>query len=204
MSAYNASSPDAAPSLARAMAIIQRSAVSMQAMIRDLLDVAGMRLGRRPPLQPQAASLGQTCELVLAELRAGHPKRSFEYEQAGDLDGHYDPERIGQALSNLLNNAVNHGDRDHPVRLRASGAEGGLRVEVANRGRTLGPAALRDIMDPARANRVPGSEGSSGLGLGLYIARGIAEAHGGSIEASSLDGTTTFALQLPRGPRPPA
>lgn len=200
MSAHTASTTDLQPSTARAMAIIQRSAVSMQGMIRDLLDVAGMRLGRRPPLRPQAASLDETCRAALTELRAAHPQRTFEYEAAGDLRGRYDPERIGQVLSNLLNNAVSHGERGQPVRLRVRGEEGdALRVEVENRGKTLTDADLSVIMDPAARKKLPGSEGSSGLGLGLYIARDIAEAHGGSVRASSTGGTTTFCLELPRG-----
>jgi signal transduction histidine kinase len=169
-------------------------------MIRDLLDVAGMRLGRRPPLRPQVANLDETCQAALMELRAAHPKRTFEYEAAGDLRGRYDPERIGQVLSNLLNNAVNHGERGQPVRLRVTGNEGSaLRVEVENRGKTLTASDLGAIMDPAARKKLTGSEGSSGLGLGLYIARDIAEAHGGSVRASSTGGTTTFCLELPRG-----
>lgn len=200
MSAHNVSSTESLPpSAARAMAIIQRGALSMQVMIRDLLDVAGTRLGRRMPLRQQSASLDDTCLAVLAELRAAHPRHVFEYEQTGNLKGTYDPERIGQVLSNLLNNAVNHGDRDRPIAVRASGDnDEELVVEVRNRGKTLTPGTLRAIMDPAARKQLPGNEGSSGLGLGIYIAREIAEAHGGSVNAASENGLTTFSLRLPR------
>ena len=202
MSAHTASTTtELQPSAARAMAIIQRSALSMQAMIRDLLDVAGMRLGRRAPLRTQGANLDDTCRATLAELRAAHPQRTFEYECSGDLAGRFDPERIGQVLSNLLNNAVNHGERSQAIRLRARGEDAEvLVVEVENQGKTLSPADLRAIMDPAARRKLSGSEGSSGLGLGLYIARDIAEAHGGSVRATSTAGTTTFCLELPRRP----
>ena len=206
MSAHTASVADLAPSTARAMAIIQRSAVSMQVMIRDLLDVAAMRLGRRAPLRKEPADLVETCQAAVTELRAAHPQRAFHFEHTGDLRGCYDAERIGQVLSNLLNNAVNHGNRGHPVRLRAQGEHASrIKVEVENHGSTLTPADLRAIMDPAARNHLRGGEGSSGLGLGLYIARDIVEAHGGSVHASSEAGITTFCLELPRGlPAAPA
>lgn len=170
----------------------------MQVMIRDLLDFAGSRLGRRMPLKLEPNSLEKTCNAALVELRAAHPRRTFEYEQSGDLHGRYDAERIGQVLSNLLNNAVNHGDSSQSVRMRARGESREVVVEVANRGETISPAALQAIMDPVTRMKLSGGEGSSGLGLGLYIAREIAEAHGGSVTARSQDGETTFAMRLPR------
>jgi signal transduction histidine kinase len=200
MSAHNAASSQPTPTSARAIAIIQRSAMTMQVMIRDLLDFAGSRLGRRMPLRPEPASLEQTCSAVLVELRAAHPRRTFEYEQSGDLKGHYDPERIAQVLSNLLNNAVNHGDASRSVRMSARGDGEELIVDVLNSGKTLSPAALQAMLDPVtRSMQVSASEGSSGLGLGLYIAREIADAHGGVVTAASRDGETTFSLRLPRG-----
>jgi signal transduction histidine kinase len=199
MSAHNASAYELSPTVGRAIAIIQRAAVSMQVMIRDLLDVAGARLGRGMPLAPKGTDLGETCQAVLSELRAAHPKRIFEFEQAGNLAGSYDPERIGQVLSNLLNNAVNHGDADRAISMRASGEDPeDLVVEVKNRGKTITADELRAIMDPSARKLLPGSERSSGLGLGLYIAREVAEAHGGSVKASSNDGITSFVLRIPR------
>jgi signal transduction histidine kinase len=200
MSAHNAASSQPTPTLARAITIIQRSAVTMQVMIRDLLDFAGSRLGRRMPLSPEPCSLEQTCSAVLVELRAAHPRRTFEYEQAGDLRGQYDPERVAQVLSNLLNNAVNHGDASKSVRMSARGEGDELVVDVANSGKTISPTALQAMLDPVSRMQLAGSEGSSGLGLGLYIAREIADAHGGSVAAASREGQTTFSLRLPRQP----
>lgn len=198
MSAHNAASLDIPEPAMRAVAAIQRSAKAMQVMIRDLLEFAGERLGRELPMRPEEASLIETCNGALAELMAAHPGRTFEFEYGSDLRGRFDPARIAQALSNLLNNAINHGDRDSPVVMRARAESRELVVEVVNKGETLSPQHLQVIMDPTARLHLPGSEGSSGLGLGLYIAQQVANAHGGSINAASQDGETRFTLRLPR------
>ena len=198
MSAHNVASLNPPETTVRAVAIIQRSAMTMQLMIRDLLDFAGSRLGREMPLRPESRNLDETCNVALTELMAAHPGHSFEFEKEGDLRGRYDPIRIGQVLSNLLNNAVNHGDPGHPVRMRACGSADELVVDVTNTGKTISPEVLQAIMDPVTRMHNEGGRGSSGLGLGLYIAREIAEAHGGSVTSASSEGTTRFSLHLPR------
>ena len=197
MSAHNIASYDLPERAMRAAAAIQRSAKSMQFMIRDLLDFAGARLGREMPMRPEDSSLIETCHSALAELMAAHPNRTFDFEHDGDLRGHFDPLRIGQALSNLLNNAVNHGEAGHPVNMRARAEPRELVVDVINKGKTLPRDALQAMMDPTSGLSLPGSEGSSGLGLGLYIAQQVAKAHGGSVTVASQDNETRFSLRLP-------
>jgi signal transduction histidine kinase len=150
------------------------------------------------PMRPEESSLIETCNAALAELMAAHPGRTFEFDYDGDLRGRFDPARIGQALSNLLNNAINHGDRDHPVTLRARAEPQHLVVDVTNKGKTIPPETLQALMDPVARAQLPASEGSSGLGLGLYIAQQVAKAHGGSVTAASQHKETQFSLRLPR------
>ena len=198
MSAHNAASCDLPEPATHSVATIQRSAKAMQVMIRDLLDFAGARLGREMPMRPEESSLIETCHTALAELMAAHPKRAFEFEHEGDLRGHFDPVRIGQALSNLLNNAINHGERGYPVNMRARAESQELVVDITNKGKTIPPETLQAIMDPIARVLIPGSDGSSGLSLGLYIAQQVAKAHGGSVTAASKDKQTRFSLRLPR------
>ena len=199
MSAHNAASHDLPEPAMRAIGAIQRSAKVMQLLIRDLLDFAGARLGREMPMRPEESSLVEACHAALAELMAAHPSRTFAFEHEGELRGYFDPMRIGQALSNLLNNAINHGESGHPVHLRARAELEDLVVDVTNRGRAIPPDALRAIMnDPIAGAHLPGSEDSSGLGLGLYIAQQVAKAHGGLVTAGSDNNETRFSLRLPR------
>src|SRR3954467_15167618 len=85
---------------------IDRSAVKMSGMIRDLLEYTRTRLGRAIPIAPAPASMEQICALAFDEIRAAHPERIFRLETSGELHGEFDPERLEQVLSNLLNNAV--------------------------------------------------------------------------------------------------
>lgn len=204
MSAHNVASHDIPEPAMRAVETIQRSGKQMQVLIRDLLDFAGTRLGREMPMRPEESSLIETCHAAMAELMASHPSRAFEFEHEGDLRGYFDPARIGQALSNLLNNAINHGESSHPVSLRARSEPQELVVDVTNIGKTIPPDALQAIMDdPIARVHLPGSEGSSGLGLGIYIAQQVAKAHGGSVTAESQDNETRFSLRLPKDQPPP-
>ena len=199
MSAHNLASTRLSPEQAeKAVATISRSALAMKNMIRDLLDFAGSRLGRSMPIRVEHSRLDAVCDLALNELMAIYPKRNFEFETHGDLNGEFDPGRVGQVLSNLLNNAVNHGESTQPVRMAARGEGEMLSVSVTNHGPPISPENLRNLFRQPQTTRNPPTPGSSGLGLGLYIAQEIAAAHAGSISAESDSKATTFTLSLPR------
>jgi signal transduction histidine kinase len=199
MSAHNLASTRLSPDQSeKAVATISRSAHARKNMIRDLLDFAGSRLGRSMPIRVEHGRLDAVCDLVLNEVMAIYPKRNFEFETEGDLDGEFDPGRVGQILSNLLNNAVNHGDGTQPVRMAARGDGDTLSVSVTNHGAPIPPENLQNLFRQPPATRQPPGPGSSGLGLGLYIAHEIAAAHAGSISAESGSEVTTFTLSLPR------
>ena len=109
-----------------------------------------------------------------------------------------DPARLRQVLTNLIENAVKYSPEGSPVEVRAAAVNGHVRVEVADHGSGIAPADQRLIFE--RFGRVYGTS-KPGTGLGLYIARAIAEAHGGTLEVSSEPGAgSTFTLDLPSRP----
>jgi len=186
---------------------ITRGAAKMGSMIRDLLEYTRTRLGRAIPISPQAVSMGHICNLALDEMRAAYPERAFRLETSGNLDGRFDGERLQQVLSNLLNNAVRHGDRNQPITLSARGATDKITVQVRNYGRPIPPDQLQVIFNPLV--QIPSAlvedDGgpSTSLGLGLYIAHEIVAMHGGTIVAeSSAEDGTVFSARLPRIPDP--
>lgn len=184
---------------------INRGAARMSAMIKDLLEYTRTRLGRAIPISPHAGSMEEICRLAYDEIRATYPERSFRLEISGDLLGHFDGERLHQVLSNLLNNAVQHGDRNQPITLSAHGDAEKVALHVKNRGRPIPVDQLQVIFNPLV--QIPSalvdedSSPSTSLGLGLYIAHEIITLHGGTIVAeSSQEAGTVFSAHLPRKP----
>jgi len=188
---------------------IDRSAARMASMIKDLLEYTRTRLGRAIPIAPEADSMEKICRIAVDEIRAAHPEREFQLDTKGALEGHFDRERFQQVLSNLLNNAVQHGARTHPITLSAHGEPDEITVQVKNLGRPIPPDQLVAIFNPLvqipleQADEDAGL--SSGLGLGLYIAHEIVAMHGGTLVAKSSDQEgTVFRASLPRTPTRPS
>jgi len=176
--------------------MVERGAHRIQHIVGDLLDLAREREGEGIPIEPKPTDLRAMCRQILDEVEAKGRDRTITFECDVDGVGAWDEHRILQAISNLTSNAVQHGTPGSPVRLRVTGNEQQLVVEVHNRG-TIPSAILPQIFEPFRSGRHYASRGG-GLGLGLFIARAIARAHGGGLEVDSSNGETTFRLVLPR------
>ncbi len=189
----------------QAAARLKRACRDMNRLITDLLEYTRTRLGAGIPVEQATCDLGPVCEAALEDVRAGNPDQQFVQHLSGDLQLAADAARLQQVLSNLLNNAVQHGDRKSPVSLSAAGNEEAVVLKVCNRGDAIAPDALQTMFEPlVRAPNVSaeGQERSrTSLGLGLFIVREIVLAHGGSIGVeSSADKGTVFTIHLPRRP----
>jgi signal transduction histidine kinase len=184
---------------------ISRSAANMTAMINDLLEYARTQLGGGIPLTLRQENLRDICQAALDDAQAGHPDCPFELHASGDLLGAFDSARLQQLFSNLLNNAAQYRADAHPVTITAWGDAQAVTVEVRNLGPVIPASSLQAIFDPlvqlsVEAGKQDGPPSSS-LGLGLFIAREITTAHGGSITAASSEHAgTVFAVELPRLP----
>ena len=173
-------------------------------MIRDLLEYTRTQLGKGIPVHTQLCSIEEICRDALDEVRAAHPQRQFELAIREDSQWRVDPARLRQALSNLLNNAVQHGDPAAPVSLSA-GVEGGaqLAIRVKNRGEPIAAESLQVIFDPlvqlSKKSASSSDRTSTSLGLGLFIAREVATGHHGTLDVSSdAANGTEFVLRIPR------
>ncbi|HVE83156.1 MAG TPA: MEDS domain-containing protein, partial [Myxococcales bacterium] len=171
----------------------------MAAMIGQLLDFTRARQGGLP-LERQVVDLHAVAEEVRAEVEAAHPGRQIQVRAEGDLRGRWDRARLAQALSNLISNAVQHGQPDAPVVVSLDGGSPhSVRAEVQNQG-VIPPELLPEIFKPFRGAEQPRSGASPGLGLGLYITEQVVRAHRGDIAvASSVGAGTLFTVWLPRG-----
>lgn len=186
------------PQLVRKLADrMQLGAERMSAMIEDLLDVARARLGGGISIARTDADLGAIVLKAAQEQQTAHPERVIEVEASIDLSGRWDANRLAQVASNLLGNAVRHGQPDGAIRVRVSTPSAQeVAFSVSNPGE-IPPALLSHLFDPFRGGERPAGR-TEGLGLGLYIVKQIIEAHEGRIDVSSADGTTTFTVRLPR------
>ena len=181
---------------------ISTSADAMGRMISDLLDYTRTRLGAGMPVSPDPMDLGELCRKLFEEYRAASPNRAICFQRDGDLKGDWDADRLRQAVSNLLGNAIQHGSENAPIHLKLDGDASDVVLVVHSGGPPIPPGELAKIFDPLvrgssaehpKVNR-PGS-----IGLGLYIAREIARSHGGRLSVtSSGEAGTAFTMSLPR------
>ena len=171
-------------------------------LITDLLDVSRIDAGRIE-LRPQVVDLAASISRVIdGRIAAGEPPDRFVFEQQGELPEMWvDPDKFQQIVGNLVENALRHGNGTVTVRLAPADVAGGrgAQVTVADQGAGIPEAVLsRIFMRFWRGDR------RAGTGLGLYIVKGLVEAHGGRIEAGhATGGGAEFRFVLPVG-TPPA
>jgi signal transduction histidine kinase len=186
-----------APSDLQGLQRIVREAQRLSALVTDLLDAARMEQGRlvadREPID-----LGALVSSVTARQQS--VTHATEVEVRGAVVGNYDGRRIEQLLENLIENARKYSPEATPVSVSIWQENGEARITVQDRGIGIPAADLPRIFDRfARASNVDDRK-FHGMGLGLYICRGIVEEHGGRIWAESEIGKgSTFHVALPLG-----
>lgn len=183
----------------RLIEVLETSAQRATRLVTDILDFTKARLGGGIPIHITSNNLGDVCSQILAEIRATHPERNIDLLTQGDLQGGFDGERIGQALANLLLNAIVHGAPD-TITVRAYDDLKHLYLSVENKGNTLSEDTIYELFEPYRSGK---EARTRNLGLGLFIVRHIVEAHQGKVSVTSQNGVTTFDICIPRGPLNP-
>jgi PAS domain S-box-containing protein len=183
---------------AKALARVMTSGERMSRMIEQLLDFTRLRVGGRIAIEPRRADLMSLARQVVDELDGSYPDCSVDVSHAGDTTGFWDADRLGQVLSNLVANAFQHGVPAAGIRVFVDGRVADrVTIQVHNMG-TIPEALAAHVFDPLTGGQRR-RDRSRGLGLGLFITKNIAEAHGGDVTVSSNDAQgTTFTLTLPR------
>jgi len=179
---------------AKSLSRIVTSARRMQSITYDLLDFARARHGSGLPVKPQPTRLGDICRDALEEVRTAEPERSIALDVTGDDSARLDPARVAQVVANLVTNALMHGAADAPVKVNVTGDGTGVRLTVMNEGPPIPAHLVPTLFDPFRSGDATG-----GVGLGLFIVREIARAHGGSASVHSGEQGTTFTVVFPKG-----
>jgi signal transduction histidine kinase len=173
---------------------VLRSGRRMTRMVDQLLDVTRLRLGRGLSLSRASMDLCELVRQAIAEIESGSRAHRFDVRVEAECLGEWDRDRLAQVMSNLLTNAGQHSEPGATVTVVVTGDETEARVTVHNEGDPIPSAVL-----PTLFEAFSGGSDSTGLGLGLYIAREIVVAHGGRIAVdSSAEHGTTFTIALPR------
>src|SRR4029077_10768047 len=175
-----------------------RSGASIKALLDDLVDFNRTKLGLGINITLANVDLAKVLADEVEQLRGAHPGRRLELQVIGDTWGLWDGLRLQQLLRNLVSNAIKYGEADAPVRVVLTGEEASVRIEVVNSGPGLEQSDLNQIFDPLKRGSVQHHDTYDSLGLGLYIVREVARAHGGEIDVRSDKGETVFAVRLPR------
>jgi signal transduction histidine kinase len=176
------------------------SGARMHALLDDMLDFNRTKLGLGIDIAPSNVDLATLFAEELELLQTAHPDHRVELEVMGDAQGVWDGRRVQQLLGNLVLNAFKYGAPEVPVRVMLSGEATDVRFEIKNSGPAIERSALDRIFDPLHRGEEHQNkyDADGNLGLGLYIAREIAKAHGGEVKARSDETETVFAVRLPR------
>ncbi|MEJ7558404.1 MAG: GAF domain-containing sensor histidine kinase [Pedobacter sp.] len=176
--------------------IIQNSSYRMKGLIDNILDFARGRLGSGiVATYGEQGKIGDILDQVVTELRMVWPSRLIETDYRIALPVMCDETRMSQLFSNLLSNALSHGDAAYPVKIQAYTKDDEFYLSTVNRGEPISEATKARLFQPFYRGEV--KAGQEGLGLGLYICAEIAAAHSGTLEVTSTSDQTCFTLKMP-------
>jgi signal transduction histidine kinase len=176
---------------------VGRSAHRISALVDDVVDFTRGRMGGGIALELRREdNLHLAFEQVVEELRGLHPARRIDAQIQPIATLLCDRGRMAQMLSNLLNNALVHGDPARPVEVEAREENGVFQLKVMNTGPRIPDEVKRQLFKPFWRGSVKVAR--EGLGLGLFIVSEIARSHGGSIEVASSDTATSFIYKVRR------
>jgi two-component system OmpR family sensor kinase len=167
----------------------------MRKLATELLDLSRLEAGALE-LRPEPTDVGQLARDVAAEFTpaAQRHRSSVQLELADEpIELDCDPERVAQVLRILLDNALVHTPSGTGVRVSAARRNGNVRLEVSDRGNGIKRQNMPHIFEPFFTS----NDGAQGAGLGLAIARELAERMQGRLTVRSVPGATTFSLVLP-------
>jgi signal transduction histidine kinase len=176
---------------------ISTSVRRMSALIEDILDFARSKLGGGIGVEIDAgADVNSALGAVIRELQDGQPDRELIVDVRVACKVRCDIGRVQQVVSNLVANALMHGDPKRPVKVSAFTSDTEFVLIVTNEGEPIPAAVLPKIFEPFWRQSI--SSQRQGLGLGLSICSQIVRAHNGTLAVTSTaqDGTS-FTVRLP-------
>ncbi|HXH76209.1 MAG TPA: HAMP domain-containing sensor histidine kinase [Bacteriovoracaceae bacterium] len=168
-------------------------------MIRDLLDATKIKAGKGLPIERENCDLSAIVNHAVQDLSSIHGSRFIMSLQEG-IKGHWSCTGVRRIIENLCSNAIKYGNPDTPVSVTTETVNDQAMVYVHNQGPVIPLEKQALLFDPFMQAYGEDSTVKKGWGLGLTLVKGLAEAHGGTVEIQShVDHGTTFKICLPLG-----
>ncbi|MGJ7486997.1 ATP-binding protein [Variovorax sp. LT2P21] len=181
----------------RVLGHVRSSAERAQRLIEDLLDFTQARVGSGLAVTLRPADLHEVTGRTVEELRLAFPDQDILHRATGPGGCTADADRLAQLIVNLVSNAAMYGEVGAPITVASEVAADTAMLAVHNEGAPIAAETLEKLFEPL-VRGVPGSSHVRSVGLGLFIVREIARAHGGTMTVRSLPRTgTSFLLSFP-------
>jgi signal transduction histidine kinase/CheY-like chemotaxis protein len=178
-----------------------RNAQQATNLIADLVDVTESRVSGVIRIAAERGDFAETLEGTVDDLRIAHGARIIDLniDCERPVPGLFDPTRLTQIVSNLVNNAAIHGEASLPIRVHLYREDEAVVISVRNWGSPIAGELLPSIFDPFKqGNKVLRPHSARGLGLGLYIVDRLTKGHGGQVTVDSdAESGTVFRVKLP-------
>lgn len=181
---------------------VTRSSRLMAIMVDDLIGYTRTQLGSGMPITPKLVDVDQICQESIEDANSIHPNTNFSFTRSSNMTGYFDSVRLHQLFTNLLVNAAQYGEKNRPVTLTTASSSKHLMVQVKNFGTPIAERDLMSVFKPLvqlTASDELDARPKTSLGLGLFVSKEIATAHGGTITVTSdMENGTIFTVCLPR------
>lgn len=198
LSAQLLSHPAQPANVVRPATTLLRNAQHMASLLDSLLEYSKSELGIGMALNRSPVNLALLCGEEVEVLRTALPDTQIEFDATDNAEGEFDGARVREAVANLVRNAAQHGNGGSPIAIKVRGGDEAVQISVDNDSDPIPAEKLQSLFEPLRRHAAGSDRSGSNLGLGLFIVREIARAHGGDATVSIAGRRISFSLILPR------
>lgn len=190
--------PEGAANLAKHTESLLRNGRRLEALLDSLLEYNKSRLGVGMVIRRSKVDLALVCREEVDLLRSALPNVELLLDVTGDTVGDFDGSRVREAMANLVFNAAQYRTAGTRVSITVCGHDRAVEVSTENETEPISSELLQTLFEPLRRQANAPSHGQRNLGLGLFIVREIARAHGGDVNVSMAERRVAFTMVLPK------